>query len=54
MTARPIRIAKMANEDNRLDLAAVRAKLASAKGKEYWRSLDELAESDGFVLSQKP
>jgi MoCo/4Fe-4S cofactor protein with predicted Tat translocation signal len=39
----------MANEDNRLDLAAVRAKLASARGKEYWRSLDELAESDGFT-----
>jgi MoCo/4Fe-4S cofactor protein with predicted Tat translocation signal len=39
----------MVNEDNRLDLAAVRAKLASAKGKEYWRSLDELAESDGFT-----
>src|SRR5260370_34975231 len=39
----------MANEANRLDLAAVRAKLASARGKEYWRSLDELAESEGFT-----
>ena len=31
-----------------LDLAAIRAKLKASKGKEYWRSLDELADSEGF------
>ena len=31
-----------------LDLAAIRARLASSRGRTYWRSLEELAESDGF------
>jgi len=31
-----------------LDLAAIRARLASSRGRSYWRSLEELAESDGF------
>ena len=31
-----------------LDLAAIRAKLKASKGKEYWRSMDELADSEGF------
>ncbi len=32
----------------RVDLAAIRRKLASATGKQYWRSLEELAETDDF------
>jgi len=32
-----------------LDLSAVRQKLASKRGPEYWRSLEELAETDGFM-----
>src|SRR5215470_16510550 len=39
----------MTENSNRLDLAGVRAKLASAAGKEYWRSLDELAETPEFA-----
>ena len=31
-----------------LDLAAIRARLASSRGRNYWRSLEELAESEGF------
>lgn len=31
-----------------LDLAAVRAQLGSSRGRDYWRSLEELAESEGF------
>ena len=31
-----------------LDLAAIRARLASSRGRNYWRSLEELAQSDGF------
>src|SRR5262249_25942948 len=31
-----------------LNLAAVREKLGAAEGKEYWRSLDELAGTEGF------
>ena len=31
------------------ELAELRAKLASAQGKTYWRSLDELAETPEFV-----
>ncbi len=33
---------------DRLELDSVRAKLAEAKGPEYWRSLEELAGSPGF------
>ena len=32
-----------------LDLAEVRARLSAAQGPKYWRSLEELAESDEFV-----
>ncbi len=32
----------------RLDLDALRAKLASSKGRTYWRSLEELADSPAF------
>src|SRR5713226_6728203 len=31
-----------------LDLATVREKLSQAKGKRYWRSLEELAETEEF------
>ena len=32
-----------------LDLASVRERLAGARGREYWRSLEELAATDGFT-----
>lgn len=35
-------------DERRLDLAAARARLTAMKGKEYWRSLDELAETEEF------
>ena len=38
----------MTNQDTKLDLAKIRSRLSAAKGKEYWRSLDELAETDDF------
>ncbi len=31
-----------------LDLAAIRARLQTAQGQQYWRSLEELAESEEF------
>src|ERR1041385_5441691 len=31
-----------------VDLAAVRARLAGARGQQYWRSLEELAETEEF------
>src|SRR5713226_7761846 len=31
-----------------LDLAAIRARLAHSRGRDYWRSLEELADSEGF------
>ena len=31
-----------------LDLAAIRARLDASRGREYWRSLEELASTDGF------
>ncbi len=31
-----------------LDLAAIRARLATARGRDYWRSLEELAETEEF------
>ncbi|MBI3942124.1 MAG: TAT-variant-translocated molybdopterin oxidoreductase, partial [Chloroflexi bacterium] len=34
--------------DVKLDLPAARARLASKQGKEYWRSLEELAEDESF------
>jgi molybdopterin-containing oxidoreductase family iron-sulfur binding subunit len=36
----------MPPQDEPLDLTQARRRLAAARGKEYWRSLDELAESD--------
>ena len=32
----------------RIDLAAIRARLSSLRGETYWRALDELAESPAF------
>ncbi len=36
------------NENPRLDLETARAKLESARGKDYWRSLEDLAGTEGF------
>src|SRR5437764_565329 len=36
------------NDNDTLDLAAIRARLKSVKGKAYWRSLEELAETAEF------
>ncbi len=33
---------------NRLDLAAIRERLAATRGEQYWRSLEEVAETEGF------
>ena len=38
----------MTNKTNRLDLDAVRARLGKTQGRDYWRSLDELAETPEF------
>ena len=38
----------MMNPDAPLDLAAIRARLAGARGREYWRCLDEVAETPAF------
>ncbi len=38
----------MNGKDGRLDLAAIRARLSAARGKDYWRSLEELADLEGF------
>jgi molybdopterin-containing oxidoreductase family iron-sulfur binding subunit len=38
------------NEKPRLDLDAIRAKLAGQTGKKYWRSLEEVAEQPEFQL----
>ena len=38
----------MSSETTKLDLAAARARLETAKGRDYWRSLEELAGSEGF------
>ncbi len=38
----------MAGKEDPLDLATIRARLATARGKAYWRSLEELAETEGF------
>ncbi|MGH7769709.1 MAG: TAT-variant-translocated molybdopterin oxidoreductase [Candidatus Binatia bacterium] len=35
-------------EIERLDLAAVRAKLSTLSGEQYWRSLEELADTESF------
>jgi len=36
------------SEKNKLDLAAIRAQLAGARGKDYWRSLEDLARTGEF------
>ncbi|MFO7691709.1 MAG: TAT-variant-translocated molybdopterin oxidoreductase [Vicinamibacterales bacterium] len=36
------------SEHHDLDLASIRASLAGASGPEYWRSLEELADTDAF------
>jgi molybdopterin-containing oxidoreductase family iron-sulfur binding subunit len=38
----------MATSKQRLDSATLRARLERARGKQYWRSLEELAETEGF------
>jgi MoCo/4Fe-4S cofactor protein with predicted Tat translocation signal len=38
----------MSDSTQKLDLAAVRARLEGARGREYWRSLDELASTPAF------
>ena len=39
----------MDNQHNKpLDLAAINAKLAESRGPQYWRSLEELAETPEF------
>ena len=38
----------MSEEHNQLDLAGVRARLDAARGRDYWRSLDELASTPEF------
>jgi MoCo/4Fe-4S cofactor protein with predicted Tat translocation signal len=38
----------MSSEPKKMDLAAARARLETAKGRNYWRSLEELAGSEGF------
>ncbi len=48
MTLLDCKYTKSPAKDESLDLAAVRARLARATGKEYWRSLDELAGSPQF------
>jgi len=35
-------------DDERVDPAAIRAKLAKQRGPRFWRSLEELADSEGF------
>jgi MoCo/4Fe-4S cofactor protein with predicted Tat translocation signal len=41
-------MSSMSNPENQLDLAAVRHRLQAAGGREYWRSLDELAATPEF------
>src|SRR3970040_76382 len=36
------------SEQQGLDLASLRARLTSARGRQYWRSLEELAETREF------
>jgi MoCo/4Fe-4S cofactor protein with predicted Tat translocation signal len=38
----------MSAGDKHLDLAAIRQRLSAARGQEYWRSLEELADTDEF------
>ncbi len=36
------------NDDKTIDLASIRARLAGTEGKQYWQSLEELADSPSF------
>jgi molybdopterin-containing oxidoreductase family iron-sulfur binding subunit len=38
----------MKTPDKSLDLSALRARLGSARGPRYWKSLEEIAETEGF------
>src|SRR5262249_7726845 len=38
----------MTTDHESLDLAAVRVRLTAARGRDYWRSLEELANTPGF------
>ncbi len=38
----------MSEQNQNLDLASIRTRLDAARGKNYWRSLDELAATEGF------
>jgi molybdopterin-containing oxidoreductase family iron-sulfur binding subunit len=38
----------MNGKNGRLDLATVRARLSTARGRDYWRSLEELADHEGI------
>jgi MoCo/4Fe-4S cofactor protein with predicted Tat translocation signal len=48
VTANSDTAATQNSHEHTLDLAAVRAKLQSKTGKQYWRSLEELAEDPNF------
>jgi molybdopterin-containing oxidoreductase family iron-sulfur binding subunit len=41
-------MAETGGTTNNLDLPAIRERLASARGREYWRGLEELADSEEF------
>src|ERR1044072_5614905 len=41
-------ITRKPEAEKKLDVAAVQAKLEGAKGREYWRSLDDLASTPEF------
>ena len=38
----------MSHQDHHLDLESIRKRLDNAKGRDYWRSLEEIAETEGF------
>jgi molybdopterin-containing oxidoreductase family iron-sulfur binding subunit len=37
------------NDDKTIDLASIRARLAGTEGRQYWQSLEELADSPSFA-----
>src|SRR5512142_1862150 len=41
-------LVRIAHAKKRLELEEVRARLEAAKGPQYWRTLEELADSEGF------
>ncbi|HWP43061.1 MAG TPA: TAT-variant-translocated molybdopterin oxidoreductase, partial [Blastocatellia bacterium] len=38
----------MSNHDKKIDLVSIQSRLDSSQGKEYWRSLEELADTEAF------